>query len=211
LLARESTQGEITRWATYEIVEGEWKAAAIEETLDCCDIKSALDVAGNKGAHILQVAGRNVTCVLLDLDENSLAIARSEAKKRGLPLFIGNLDICHPAPEWGKALSMASSFDRFRSDLVLALAVSHHLIYRSNLPFRIFARILDRYSLRYILVEYVDLADQHVRHWIERKGFRPCGYSESNFIQAFSRLQYQIKKRWQNPAGTRSLFLFEKL
>ena len=190
--------------------DGDWKTAAVEETLDSCQIRSALDVAGNKGAHILQAAARNITSILLDIDEDSLAVARGESRKRGLPLFIGNLDLCYPTPAWGKALSMSGSFDRLRSDLVMALAVSHHLVYRANVPFRIFARILDRYANHYILAEYVDLADQHVRHWIENRHFEPASYSQSSFLQAFTRLGYGVKQRWHNPARTRTLFLFEK-
>ncbi len=201
---------EITRWTDYKIIKGEWKAAALEETLASPGIASVLDVAGNKGAHILEASKRGFTAIITDIDEASLEMARAEAQRQNLPLFVGKLDLTAPTPEWGKGLLMPGSFQRLRSDLVMALAVSHHMVYRAKMPFRTFATILDRYSKRYIFTEYVDLKDFYVKDWVGKRGFPPSHYSEAEFVNAFSALGYKVRRRWNDEAGARAIFLFEK-
>ena len=105
---------------------------------------------------------------------------------------------------------MAGSYERLRSDLVIALAVSHHLARHSRMPFRTFATILDRYSRRCVLAEYVDVADIHVRKWVGKRGFPPRGYNEREFVAAFTALGYSVVRRWSDSTGARSIFLFEK-
>jgi len=210
LLSRRFLGREITQWTDYKIKEGEWKLRAVQETLAMPGIESVFDVAGNKGAHVREAARLGKTAVLTDIDEESLEIARAEARREGVPLFVGRLDICRPTPEWGKGLLLASSFDRLRSDLVMALAVSHHLQYRQKMPFRIFAAILDRYSHRYVLAEYVDLPDVHVQKWIGKKGFPEPHYNEREFVSAFEALGYRTVQRWEKPDKARAIYLFEK-
>jgi len=201
---------EVTHWTDYKIIKGEWKAAALDQALSAPGIASVLDVSGNKGIHILEAARRGFTAILTDIDEASLEMERAEAKRQQLPLFVGRLDLTAPTPEWGKGLLMAGSFQRFRSDLVMALAVSHHMVYRAKMPFRTFATILDRYSKRYVLTEYVDLKDFYVKEWVGRRGFPPKDYSEAEFAGAFTALGYTIRHRWNDEAGARAILLFEK-
>lgn len=210
LLSRRLLGKELTRWSDYQVKSGEWKLRAVRESLAMPGIRSVFDVAGNKGLHIREAAKAGMTSVLTDIDEESLEVARAEAQRQGLPLFVGRLDICRPTPEWGKGLLLGGSFERLRSDLVMALAVSHHLQYRMKMPFRIFAAILDRYSRRYVLAEYVDLKDVHVQKWIGRKGFPEQHYSEAEFVSAFKALGYQVLKHWENEDKARALYLFEK-
>ena len=212
-LARPDLGRETTEWSDYETQGGEWgswKQAAVEESLSMPGIGSVLDVAGNKGRHVFEAARRGFTTILTDIDEVSLEAARVEAHKRGLRLFVGQLDICRPTPPWGKGLLMENSFDRLGADLVLALAVSHHLVRNVRLPFRTFAAILDHYSRRYILAEYVDVADVHVKKWVGKRGFPPTGYSEREFTAAFAALGYRVVRTWHDAPRARLLFLFEK-
>ncbi len=214
VLCRSLFGKEITRWTDYKVKDGSWsswKHQAVGESLaNIPGIQSVFDLAGNKGTHILEAARLGKTAILADIDEASLEAARVEARRQNLPLFIGKLDICRPTPESGKGLLMNSSFDRLRSDLVMALAVSHHLQYRLNMPFRVFAAILDRYSNRYVLAEYVDLSDVHVKKWIGKRDFPPLHYTEPEFVNAFTDLDYRQVRRWESEDKARAIYLFEK-
>lgn len=214
VLGRRRTARPTTEWSDYQTqggAWGEWKDLALDETLSAMPgLRSVLDVAGNKGRHLFKAARHGLTAILTDLDETSIDQARAEARQLGLRVFFGQLDLCQPTPPWGKGLLMAGSYERLRSDLVMALAVSHHLARHSRMPFRTFAAILDRYSQRCIMAEYVDVADIHVRKWVGKRGFPPAGYNEREFVAAFTALGYTVAKRWTDSAAARTIFLFEK-
>ena len=174
------------------------------------DARSVLDVAGNKGAHIRHAARHGRLALLADIDEFSIDCARAIARGESVPMFAARLDLCHPTPPEGLGSFRAGSYERFRSDLVLALAVSHHLAFRLGLPFYTFAAILDRYAAKYILTEYVDLEDVHVGKWLDKGRTPPRGYSEPEFAAAFESLGWRAVKRWPDLDGKRVVFFFEK-
>jgi hypothetical protein len=169
-----------------------------------------LDLAGNKGAHIRHAARRGRLALLADIDEFSIDCARAIARGESVPMFAARLDLCHPTPPEGLGSFRGGSYERFRSDLVMALAVSHHLAFRLHLPFYTFAAILDRYAAKYILTEFVSLEDVHVRKWLDKGRTPPRGYSETEFTAAFEGLGWRVVKRWPDLEGRRVLFLFER-
>jgi hypothetical protein len=212
LLCRRPVAEEKTNWTDYESGQENLKSRVVPELLDqLADARSVLDLAGNKGAHIRHAARHGRLALLADIDEFSIDCARAIAREERVPMFAARLDLCHPTPPEGLGMFRGGSYERFRSDLVMALAVSHHLAFRLHVPFYTFAAILDRYAEKYILTEFVSLEDVHVRKWLDKGRTPPRGYSESEFAAAFEGIGWRTMKRWADAEGHRVLFLFEKV
>ena len=211
LLCRRPAAEEKTNWTAYESGQENVKSRVVPELLDQLgDARSVLDLAGNKGTHIRHAARSGRLALLADIDEFSIDCARAIARGEGVRMFAARLDLCHPTPPEGLGTFRGGSYERFRSDLVMALAVSHHLAFRLGVPFHTFAAILDRYAAKYILTEFVGLEDVHIRKWLDKGRTPPRGYSEPEFTAAFERLGWRMAKRWPDHEGRRVLFLFEK-
>lgn len=212
IVCRKYDRAAETRWSVYKSAEAGWKADAVNEAFQIAnDASDVLDLAGNKGTHAFKAVSLGKSAILADVDEVSLEVARRHAREQSIPVFIAKMDLCHPAPESGIGLFYPNAYERLQSDLVLALAVSHHLAFRNKVPFHTLAAILDRYSRRYILTEYIDVTDVHVAKWISNKKWRPLpDYNEGKFLEAFQQLGYTKLREWRDPAAGRVIVLLRK-
>lgn len=127
----------------------------IIEIIKKYDMESVLEIGGNQGHFsrlLLERTGlKNVICT--DYDENAVdqmyRIARSENIKLNpvlmnfmYPTFVNN---------------DPTTYERFKSDAVIALAITHHLILTQQIPIdNIFAEI-SKYAKRYVFIEFMPL------------------------------------------------------
>ena len=203
---------EQTNWTSYAATGEGWKGDFIRNLLpDLPDAHSVLDLAGNKGTYALYAARLGKNTLLADIDEASLDQARATARRDGIPLQVARLDVCNPTAPRGLGLLRPGCYERFRSDLVMALAVSHHLAFRMQVPFHTFAGIITRFATRYIITEFVGLGDEHVIKWLKKGRQPPRGYSDEQFVHAFTDVGWRVVKRDARPDGHRVLYLFEHL
>ncbi|MBD3272735.1 hypothetical protein GF385_00075 [Candidatus Dependentiae bacterium] len=80
---------------------------------------------------------------------------------------------------------------RFKSDLVLALAIIHHLVFFQRVTFKDIVRQLKSFSNKYLIVEFIHKHDQHVKNW-DHNNFG--WYSIYNFEQELNKYFRIIKK-----------------
>lgn len=200
-----------TNWTSYAATGEGWKGEFIRTLLPTLPgVHSVLDLAGNKGTYALHAARLGKRTLLADIDEASLDQARATARRDGIPLQVAHLDLCNPTAARGLGLLRPGCYERFRSDVVLALAVSHHLAFRRQVPFHTFAEIISRFATRYIITEFVGLGDEHVVKWLKKGRQPPRGYSDEQFAQAFADAGWRVAKRDARPDGHRVLYLFER-
>ena len=69
-------------------------------------------------------------------------------------------------PHW---FSFPAASMRLKSDLVLALAITHHLVFKRELSFEFIAERLSTFSNRWLIVEFVPPDDRYVREWMSNK------------------------------------------
>ena len=199
-----------TNWTNYAASAEGWKGTFVRGVLpELTDADTVLDMAGNKGVLSLCAAQLGKRTLLADIDEASLDQARATAWRDAIPFSVALLDMCQPTPPGGLGLLRPGCYERFRSDLVMALAVSHHLAFRRKVPFHTFAEIVSRFARRYIITEFVGLGDEHVVKWL-KKGRQPLrGYSEEQFERAFADAGWKVVRREVRSDGHRVLYLFE--
>ena len=127
----------------------------IIELIKSYDISSVVELGGNQGFFsemlIRKTSVRNITCT--DYDEKAVDVMYRNAKVKGLSLTPAVVDIMYPLMNYYDP----PPYVRFRSDAVLALAVTHHLVLGQHLSIELFFEIVAKYSSKYVFIEFMPL------------------------------------------------------
>jgi hypothetical protein len=168
------------------------------------------DVGGNNGEFSRSIADLVGAVVCMDIDPSAVNANYRICKDKGirsiLPLIV---DLTNPSPALGFANRERRSLsERGRPDLILALALVHHLAISNNLPFdhiaSYFAERTDR-----LLIEFVAKSDSQVqRLLLNRRDIFP-DYTIEAFRAAFGR-SFHIDDESPIPGTDRTLFLLSR-
>ncbi len=148
---------------------------------------SVLELAGNQGilSTLLAEALPGATVICSDYDEIAVDIMyRSTVEKDG-NISPALLDFMYPV----LTHTRENPTDRLRSQVVLALAVTHHLILTARLNIENILQTISRYSSEYVLIEFMPLglhdgtSAPPIPSWYTVDWFR------SNFARQFEPLQ----------------------
>ena len=99
-----------------------------------------------------------------------------------------------------------SAVDRFRSEVVIALAIVHHLAFAQQLSF---AEIIGQFTLftsRYLIVEFIEQNDQYITNFL-KNGFE--WYTKENFVRELKKNFKILETRLSTPCETRTIYLCE--
>jgi 2-polyprenyl-3-methyl-5-hydroxy-6-metoxy-1,4-benzoquinol methylase len=174
-------------------------------------IHRVIDLGANDGEFSKIAAKKNILTIAADLDPYCINNLYSEIKKTEekyiQPLVI---DLSHPTPGMGVNNKERSSFlDRANSDVVLVLALIHHLAIGKNIPFDTIAGMLSR-RCRHLVIEFVPKEDEKVKQMLQTKKDIYLNYSQENFETAFTK--YFSIVETQSITGTaRTLYLMQLL
>ena len=97
---------------------------------------------------------------------------------------------------------------RLTADLILALALVHHLCIGRNLPFAKLAETISRMG-QYLIIEFVPKADEKVQQLLRHREDIFHDYNEENFLTAFSDHFNVIESAKVGNSG-RTIFLMKK-
>jgi hypothetical protein len=148
--------------------------------------KTVWDLGGNVGRYSRLAAGRGIFTLSLDLDPAAVELNYQACRKDGittlLPLVI---DLSNPSPDLGWAHQERSSLQsRGPADLLLALALVHHLAISNNTP-------LDRVAAyfaslgRQLVIEFVPKGDSQVERLLASREDIFDRYTQEEFERAF--------------------------
>jgi hypothetical protein len=141
------------------------KQLAVDAFLSDLRPGTALDVGANAGWFSELAAWRGHAVVALDTDDVTLGRLYRRAQRQGLSILPLRLDVMWPTGSHGLALAHSAAPERLRSDTSLWLAVLHHLVGRQGYSFELVARVIDRFTHRTAIVEFVPREDRFVRDW----------------------------------------------
>ncbi|MCB0867133.1 MAG: hypothetical protein KDB48_00405 [Solirubrobacterales bacterium] len=193
---------------TYSDDDDRRKQAFVAEVAASQNPGITWDMGCNDGAYSRIAAENSDLVVAFDFDHATVeALYRSlkqEGNTRILPL-VSNLADPSPALGW-RGLERKTLSDRGAPDLMLALALIHHVSISANIPvadFLQWARDLETT----LLIEFPKRTDPMVRALLANKheGANP-DYDEGNFERELE-ARFTVERREELPSGDRVLFL----
>ncbi|MFT3946178.1 MAG: hypothetical protein QM763_04315 [Agriterribacter sp.] len=171
---------------------------------------TAIDIGTNTGIFAIAAAERFKQVIATDNDDrciNDLYLTcKAKAIKNILPLCV---DIVNPTPAIGWDNKERTTFLlRAGADLIMALAVIHHLVIGRNISLTQVAALFGRLG-KYVIVEFVPKSDPKVLAMIKNREDIFHDYSEEGFERCFSK-EFNILKKETIGSSTRILYLMQK-
>jgi SAM-dependent methyltransferase len=148
-----------------------------------------LDIGANTGLYSLMAAETGAQVVALDSDPAAIAALWHTAQRQGQPVTALVANIARPTPAVGwRNREQLSLLDRLsgRFDLVLMLAVIHHLILREQVPLGHIGDLCSRLTRRWLLVEWVPPSDPMFQDWLRGRDELYGYLTEADLTLAFA-------------------------
>jgi hypothetical protein len=205
-----------TTWNNYyedTILSKDYLQAKETIFLDFCEkipLQTALDLGANDGYFSKLLAARGTEVIATDVDGQCINRLYHEVKKKNIPNLLPLLlDISNPSPAVGFHNQERTSFhERIQADLVLALALVHHLVIGKNIPlYKLAAYFNDIAPL--LVIEFVPREDKKVQQMLASRQDIFSDYTVSSFEEAF--LPYfDIQRKEAVPHTPRIMYLMKR-
>lgn len=216
-IERATGKTESSQWSSYPSSATHYRASDTQEKEDfvceClqhCRPTSVLDVGANTGVYSRLAAAAGARVVSLDSDTAALDALWRTAADAKVPITALVANIARPTPAAGWLnREQLSLLDRLTGnfDLVLMLAVIHHLILREQLPLAHIAQLCASLTRRWLILEWVPPSDPMYREWLHGREDLYGNFSERDLLRAFD--PYFSVARLKILGNHRVLFLFE--
>jgi hypothetical protein len=193
---------------TYSDADAEQKAAFVGEAVASARPRLTWDMGCNDGAYSRIAAEHSEYVVAFDYDQATVdALYRSlqaDDERRILPL-VANLADPSPGLGW-RGLERRTLEDRGTPDLVLALALVHHVSITANIPLAEFLDWLRELDAT-VVIEFPKREDPMVKRLLSGKRE---GSNADYQLETFERLlgeRFDVERTESLPSGTRNLYL----
>jgi SAM-dependent methyltransferase len=191
---------------------------------------TVLDLGSNTGWFSMLAAKLGSAVVAVDLDEASIDRLFAEARREGMDILPLVANLVRPLPALkaktfanepslsliGEGNDVVTPPDtRLQCEMVIALAIVHHLALGQGHSFDEIAAIFDRLATKYLCVEFVDIQDPMVtgeRTFFPAYNSAPDNftwYAKENFIAALKWHFNDIEEVQSHPE-TRTLLICRK-
>lgn len=168
------------------------------------------DLGGNTGNYSRLATSRGVNAICFDLDpmcvDHNYHVSQSKNDAHMLPLV---MNLVNPSPAIGWAhCERDSLLDRGPADLLLALALVHHLRITANVPLEKIAEFMSR-ATRGLIIEFVPKGDSMVSCLLKNREDIFSDYTQDEFERCFSTF-FTLRERQPIPGSLRTLYYFER-
>jgi ribosomal protein L11 methylase PrmA len=186
--------------AKADIVEGMIKKAAP---------KTVWDLGANTGEFSRLASRQGIFTVAADVDpvaveKNYLAV-KQQAETSILPLL---MDLTSPSPDLGWANRERDSLEnRGPADLIMALALIHHLAISNNVPLAEVASYFSRLG-KYLIIEFVPKEDSQTQKLLTSREDIFGDYNQTGIEEAFGKY-YQVVQKAQVKNSKRTIYLLK--
>jgi SAM-dependent methyltransferase len=185
-----------SQWSRYVQTASHYQPADIEDkqqfvrgVLDQCRPARVLDIGANTGTYSLMSAEAGAGVVSLDSDAAALEQlwSAAAAAKKPVTALVANIARPTPAAGW-RNREQLPLLDRLTGqfDLVLMLAVIHHLILREQLPLGHIAELCAELTTCWLVLEWVPPSDPMYQEWLRGRDHLYGHLSEDDLMQAFA-------------------------
>lgn len=213
---------------SYKITDSEWsdyynrnnnyqpesfshKREIVNDYLNKVKQKTAWDLGANLGIFSRIASNHDIYTISCDSDpvvvEMNYRNCLEEKIENILPLVI---DLTNPSPNIGWANEERSGLiNRGPCEVVLALALIHHLAIGNNLPFLQFAKFLSKIC-NFLIIEYIPKDDSQAHKLLLRREDIFETYSKDNFEAEFKEY-FQIIAIKKIKKSKREMYLMKKI
>jgi len=191
-------------WATYSNRKLSFypendRETIIKEVIDSLDWISCLDLAGSDGKFLLLATQPNKHLHLIDNEETGLNkfiefVQSTRSQKPTNSIYFA---------EKNEVIKSTGNFD-----LVLALAITHHLALSQHWTFDGISKKMAELSDKHLIIEF--MPNGVGKYQMSFKEL-PSWYSELNFVSALSKNFKHVRKICELENGNRILFLASKI
>jgi ribosomal protein L11 methylase PrmA len=195
----------------YSSTAFEQKRQVVQGLIERVSPGKVWDLGANTGEFSRLAAQRGIPTVAFDIDPAAVEVGyRTVVEKKETHLLPLLLDLTNPSPALGWAnqerLSLA---ERGPVDLLLALALVHHLAISNNVPLPQLAETLHGLC-RWLVIEFVPKEDSQVQILLSTRQDIFPDYTPSGFESAFGGY-FTLHERVALPETQRVLYLMEAL
>lgn len=182
------------------------KISIIERYINDIQPQLVWDLGANTGVFSRIAAGKDIYTISFDLDRECVELNYCDVRRKGeqniLPLV---MDVTSPSPGIGWAneerIQLAK---RGPADLVMALALIHHLAISNNIPFQKIAAFFQSIGNN-LIIEFVPKTDVQVQRLLKMREDIFYKYTLNEFEKAFSKY-YVIQKKQKIENSERILY-----
>ncbi|MDR0662169.1 MAG: hypothetical protein LBF76_02155 [Holosporales bacterium] len=173
----------------------------------------AVDLGANTGRYS-RLLSPHFSFVLAP-DGDALAVEhhyrdlKKATEKNIFPLV---LDLANPSPSLGWACCERLSFkERCTADLLLALALIHHLVITAGIPFEeIAAHFVELLTPQgHVLVEFIPKEDSQIQRMLAAREDIFTDYTQAHFEDVFSRF-FSLEEKFLIQDSDRTLYLWKR-
>jgi len=205
-----------TEWGNYYQITNysdkafQHKRDLIAEWISRTEPKLVWDLGANDGTFSRLASDKDISTISFDIDpaavEQNYQRIKTEKEQNIVPLI---LDLTNPSPAIGWHNRERESFiERAPADLVLALALIHHLAISNNVPLPQLADFFADAG-NWLVLEFVPKSDSQVQKLLaSRKDIFP-NYTSDAFEDAFAE-RFTIHEKVAVRESERFLYLMEK-
>ena len=183
------------------------KRALVGDYLDRLEPGTVWDLGANNGMFSRLASERGIPTVASDIDPAAVEFNYLECRKRDDELLLPLLmDLTNPSPALGWGHDERMSFlDRGPADVVLALALIHHLAISNNVPLPKLAEFFQRAG-RALIIEFVPKEDSQVQRLLATREDVFPDYRQDSFEAAFTEY-FRIETQQAVEGSKRTLYL----
>ena len=182
--------------------------AALEELHSAC----VLDIGANTGEFSALAASLGASVIALERDAAAAERIYQRSVAQQLDILTLHADLARPTPAAGWLNTESSALlPRLeqQADMVLMLAVIHHLILMEQIPLTRILALLHRLTRRYLIVEWVPVTDPMFQSLLRGRDELYGALAESDLLAACAGLFRTLRR--EPLTNGRVLFLFERL
>ena len=186
------------------------KIKLVETYLRRIGMGSVWDLGANRGVFSRVASNLGNSTIAFDIDPIAVEKNYREVKKNGegnlLPLI---MDLTNPSSSIGwNNEERASIKERHLPNVILALALIHHIAISNNVPLDKIAEFLASLC-NYLVIEFVPKSDSQVKKLLSTREDIFPGYTQDNFEHVFSKYFNIIEANKVNQSD-RTLYLLVK-
>ncbi len=188
------------------------KTACISQWLAAVHPNTTIDLGANTGKFSFIASQYSKQVIAVEYDRNCVEEIRKASRQKkinNINTIVADITEPSPALGWDNA-EKSALFKRLNADMLMALALIHHLCLSKNIPLEFIAKTIADLTTRYAIVEFIPKEDSKAKLLLQHREDIFTNYMEANFVKSFE-THFRLVDSYTPAASARKLFLWEKI